>query len=116
MVPRSSDEMRVKFPATDSFAAVARVTATGLALRLGYDVAQVESLRLGVEQAAAALTGPGSISLVGRWHDEGLEFVLCNADSGVQSGPLQDLQAEHSKVVTRVSIDEQSVTLTVGQF
>lgn len=81
MTSTFDDEMRVTFPASSEFAAIGRVTAAGLALRLGFEVAQVEELRLAVEQATTALRGEGSITMTGRWNDHQLVIDFHNEAS-----------------------------------
>lgn len=114
MVQRSSDEMRVTFPASSGFSAVARVTATGLALRLGYEVAQVEALRLGVEQAASAFSTAGSITLTARWDDEGLEFELANPDQSVRLEELQGQLLSGPGVSYEVDVPAKTVRLRLS--
>ena len=51
------DEVRLAVPATPEFLRLARVTATGLASRLGFTFDEVEDLRLAIDELCYALIG-----------------------------------------------------------
>ena len=51
------DEVRLAVPATPEFLRLARVTAAGLASRLGFSFDQVEDLRLAIDELCFGLTG-----------------------------------------------------------
>jgi serine/threonine-protein kinase RsbW len=53
----SRDEVRLAVPATPEFLRLARVTATGLASRLGFTFDEVEDLRLAIDELCYALIG-----------------------------------------------------------
>lgn len=61
------DEVRLAVPATPEFLRLARVTATGLASRLGFTYDEVEDLRLAIDELCFALIGTkgreGSVNL-----------------------------------------------------
>lgn len=114
MATTFDDEMRVTFPASSGFAAVGRVAAAGLAFRLGFDVAQVENLRLAVEQATTILSGSGSITMVGRWNDACLLLELSNPEATLSPGQIQDLEETARALVSVVAIDHNRISLTIG--
>lgn len=63
----TQDEVRLTVPAIPEFLRLARVTAAGLAGRLGFTYDQVEDLRLAIDELCFALIGSkgrlGTISL-----------------------------------------------------
>ena len=55
----TQDQVKVSFPASPAFSRIGRVAVAGLALRLGVDIAEVEKLRLAVDQAVAPSSRTG---------------------------------------------------------
>lgn len=53
------DEVRLVAPASPEFVRLARVTASGLASRLGFSYDEIEDLRLAVDELCFAVIGPG---------------------------------------------------------
>lgn len=53
------DEVRLAVPATPEFLRLARLTASGVASRLGFTFDEVEDLRLALDELCFALIGPG---------------------------------------------------------
>ena len=53
----AEDEVRLALPATPEFLRLARVTASGVASRLGFSFDEVEDLRLAIDELCFALTG-----------------------------------------------------------
>jgi hypothetical protein len=53
----SSDEVQLSVPAAPEFLRLARVTAAGLASRLGFSFDEVEDLRLAIDELCYGLTG-----------------------------------------------------------
>ena len=53
----SEDEVRLAVPAKPEFLGLARVTAAGLASRLGFTFDQVEDLRLAIDEICFGMTG-----------------------------------------------------------
>ena len=52
------DEVKLVMPASPEFVRLARVTATGLASRLGFSYDEIEDLRLAVDELCHAVIGP----------------------------------------------------------
>lgn len=53
----SRDEVRLAVPATPEFLRLARVTASGIASRLGFTIDEVEDLRLAIDELCFVLIG-----------------------------------------------------------
>jgi serine/threonine-protein kinase RsbW len=72
------DEVRLAVPATPEFLRLARVTAAGLASRLGFSFDQVEDLRLAIDELCFGLTGAhgrrGTVHVRYRMLDGALEI------------------------------------------
>jgi hypothetical protein len=72
----TADEVRLVVPARPEFLRLARVTAAGLAGRLGFSYDEVEDLRLAIDELCFGLTGPtgrhGTVELTYRIDDTGL--------------------------------------------
>jgi hypothetical protein len=70
------DEVRLVVPARPEFLRLARVTAAGLAGRLGFSYDEVEDLRLAIDELCFGLTGTdgrlGMVELRYALDDEGL--------------------------------------------
>ena len=113
---RFDDQMRVTFPASSGFAAVGRVAAAGLAFRLGFDVAQVESLRLAVEEATTALNGSGSITLTGYWNDSCLRLELVNPASKLNKTQIRSLEKATSSLDTGTTVSTDGITIQIGDL
>ena len=56
----ASDEVRLQVPASPEFLRLARVTAAGLAGRLGFNYDEVEDLRLAIDELCFGLIGPSA--------------------------------------------------------
>lgn len=113
MATTFDDEMRVTFPASPNFSAIGRVTAAGLAFRLGYEVAQVESLRLAVEHVTTAFNNTGTIELCCRWTPTQLELELTNTTIALSASTRQELDDVGSALLTEAQFKDHSVILTI---
>ncbi len=108
----TQDEVRLTVPATTEFLRLARVTATGLASRLGFTYDEVEDLRLAIDELCFALIGSkgrvGTVVLRYGIAAEGLEVVGTGhfEDDGV-SGPALN---EFSQQILKALVDEYGVS------
>src|SRR3954468_9250424 len=81
LIPSStvSDEVKLAVPATAEFLRLARVTAAGLASRVGFTFDEVDDLRLDIDELCFALIGAhgrhGTVQLRYVVLDDGLEVV-----------------------------------------
>ena len=109
-MPRQ-DEVRLTVPATPEYLRLARVTATGLASRLGFTYDQVEDLRLAIDELCFALIGSkgrlGTVSLQYAVTAEALEVVGTGRfDDDMATGPSLN---DFSQQILRALVDEYGV-------
>lgn len=73
-----ADTVRLMVPATPELLRLARVTAAGLASRMGFSFDEVEDLRLAMDELCFGLTGPrsrpGTVRVVFTSSDAGLRI------------------------------------------
>lgn len=78
MTDVDGEEVRLTMPATPQLLRVARLTAAGLAGRLGFSVDEIEDVKIAVDELCFALVGskgrPGSLTLTYRLGDRELEI------------------------------------------
>lgn len=108
----TQDEVRLTVPATTEFLRLARVTATGLASRLGFTYDQVEDLRLAIDELCFTLIGSkgkiGSVSLRYAVAAEGLEVVGTGYfEDDTNEGPRLN---DWSKQILGALVDEYGVS------
>ena len=108
----TQDEVRLTVPATPEFLRLARVTATGLASRLGFTYDQVEDLRLAIDELCFALIGTkgkiGSVNLHYVVASGGLEVEgVGHFDEDVAHGPTL---SDFSQQILRALVDEYGVS------
>lgn len=111
-VPAKDDDATVSFPATATFARLGRVTASGLSLRLGLDIARVERLRTAVDLTVAALTGDGSITVRAHWHDDVFELIISNPDV-VADNTGGSLTTQLTELVDQAVVSPTEITLVL---
>jgi serine/threonine-protein kinase RsbW len=107
----TQDEVRLSVPATPEFLRLARVTATGLASRLGFTYDQVEDLRLAIDELCFALIGSkgkvGTVALHYVVAPDGLEVVgTGHFEDDTSSGPTLN---EFSQQILGALVDEYGV-------
>ena len=104
------DEVRLSVPAMPEFLRLARVTAAGLASRLGFTFDQVEDLRLAIDELCFGLTGPngrpGTVEVRFLLHPEALEV---RGESGFLDDNGLPEQSELSKVILDALVDEHEL-------
>jgi hypothetical protein len=86
------DEVKLTLPATPEFLRLARVTASGLASRMGFTVDEVEDLRLAIDELCFALTGSpppdGTVELRYRLDGAALQVEGVGHFNGTAALPL----------------------------
>ena len=104
------DEVRLVVPATPEFLRLARVTAAGLAGRLGFSYDEIEDLRLAIDELCFGLTGPtgrhGTVSITYLLTDGGL-VVEGRGDFAADLAPLA--LTELSRVILSALVDEHEL-------
>lgn len=110
----SQDEVRLAVPARPEFLGLARVTAAGLAGRLGFTFDQVEDLRLAIDEICFGLTGS-------KGRDGILEMTFLLGPDGLTvnghghfSGAAPVHLSELSEVILNALVDEHSVSDGAG--
>ncbi|MBO0732632.1 MAG: hypothetical protein J2P57_25460 [Acidimicrobiaceae bacterium] len=102
----SADEVRLAVPARPEYLRLARVTAAGLASRLGFSYDEVEDLRLAIDELCFGLTGSqgrdGTVSV--HYLLDGDRLVVEGA--GHFSSPEVVHHSELSNVILTALVDE----------
>jgi hypothetical protein len=93
----AGSEVRLALPATSEFGRIARLAASGLALRHGFTYDDIEDLRRAVDGAVRFLLEGAAGAPLGRLS---LRFVLHSSAISV------DVAADHASVEAPVSLDE----------
>lgn len=109
----TEDQVKVSFPASPVFSRVGRVAVAGLALRLGIEIADVEKLRLAVDQAVAALHGQGRITLSLRWEPHQLTVTVDNPDHDLDDSAGKAVAAILAEMVDDVHVGPNAIDLTL---
>ena len=109
------DEVRLAVPASPEFLRLARVTATGLASRLGFTFDEVEDLRLAIDELCYALIGSK-----GRTGTVDLRYVVLGEALEVEGvGHFEETVAditlsELSERILTALVDEHDLAPTDG--
>ena len=107
----AQDEVRLAMPADPEFLRLARVTAMGLASRLGFTFDEIEDLRIAIDELCFSLIGtrgrPGSIELHYRALQDGLE-VRGEGHFDGDPGPAHGL-TELSELIIAAVTDEHAM-------
>jgi serine/threonine-protein kinase RsbW len=112
----TEDEVRLTVPATPEFLRLARVTAAGLASRLGFTLDQVEDLRLAIDELCFTLTGPhgrdGVVQLSYILRDDALEV---RGEGQFQAASAPAVALELSELILTALVDEHQVSSHDGR-
>jgi serine/threonine-protein kinase RsbW len=111
-----SDEVRLAVPATAEFLRLARVTAAGLASRLGFTFDEVDDLRLAIDELCFALIGSrgrtGTVQLRYVVQPDGLEVE--GTGHFVDDGPDPVLN-DFSEQILDALVDEHQLVAADGK-
>lgn len=108
----TTDEVRLAVPALPEYLRLARVTAAGLASRLGFSFDEVEDLRLAIDELCFGLTGttgrPGTVQI--RYLIEG-ESLVIEGEGHFEPGGTAPAAAlsELSQVILAALVDEHEL-------
>src|ERR1044071_5964399 len=109
------DEVKLSLPSTPEFLRLARVTASGVASRMGFTVDEVEDLRLAIDELCFALTGSppaaGTVELSYRLNGTALEIQGVGRFNG--SRPTTMTLSDLSERILDALVDEHEL-LTSG--
>ena len=104
-------EVRLVVPAAPEYLRLARLTAAGLASRLGFSYDEVEDLRIAIDELCFVLVGshgrPGSITLVYSMHPDAL--VVEGSGEFADAGPPFNGVSELSAQILAAVVDEHEV-------
>src|SRR4051812_34188977 len=105
-----SDEVRLAVPATPEFVRLARVTAAGLASRLGFTFDDVDDLRLAIDELCFALIGSkgrtGTVQL--RYLVQGSRLEVIGSGHFTDEGPAPKLN-DFSGQILDALVDEHEL-------
>ena len=114
----TQEEVRLVVPATPEFLRLARVTATGLASRLGFTYDDVEDLRLAIDELCFALIGSkgkdGTVTLRYAMPDDALEIEGVGSFAGGSPGNGAPVLSDLSKQILGALVDEYEVFVAGG--
>jgi hypothetical protein len=111
----TSDEVRLAVPAMPEYLRLARVTAAGLASRLGFSFDEVEDLRLAIDELCYGLTGPsGRPGTVEVTYVVGVDSLVIEGtgrfDQHLPEAPTSAAElSELSQVILAALVDEHSL-------
>ncbi len=103
----SKDEVRLVVPARPELLRLARVTAAGLASRLGFSFDEVEDLRLAIDELCYGLTGPeGRPGMVEIRYDLSPERLVIEGEGDFGEGTSPVTLSELSEIMLSALVDE----------
>ncbi len=115
MTDGQGEQVRLTMPATPQLLRVARLTAAGLASRLGFSFDEVEDLKIAVDELCFAMVGTrggeGSLTLDYRLEADGLTIEgVSNALPPV----TRDASGELSDLILTAVVDEHEISHSDG--
>jgi hypothetical protein len=106
----ASDEVRLVVPASPEYLRLARVTAAGLAGRLGFNYDEVEDLRLAIDELCFGLTGPtGRPGTVELRYLLGDDTLVVEGQGHFVDDPAPVGLTELSKVILSALVDDHQL-------
>ena len=104
------EEVKLTMPAIPQLLRVARLTAAGLAGRLGFNFDEIEDVKIAVDELCFALVGTkghdGDLTVTYRLLPDGLEIE----GSGVFGGGAHPVPSELSAQILAAVVDEHELT------
>ena len=111
------EEVRLTMPATPQLLRVARLTAAGLAGRLGFSFDEIEDVKIAVDELCFALVGSkgrnGSLTVTYRLSDEQLE-IHGEGDFAEDGGEPAPAPSELSSQILAAVVDDHELTRDGG--
>lgn len=106
----TQDEVRLAVPATPEFLRLARVTASGLASRLGFSYDEVEDLRLAIDELCFVLIGSrGRRGTVDIRYSIGPEALEVEGVGSFDDDETDPMLASFSRQILAALVDEYAV-------
>ena len=109
----AGEEVRLTMPATPQLLRVARLTAAGLASRLGFSFDEIEDVKIAVDELCFALVGSrgrvGTLTVVYRLRDRVLEIEGEGRFTGNGSEPAP-APSELSAQILAAVVDEHEIS------
>ena len=106
-----TDEVRLAVPASPEFLRLARVTAAGLASRIGFSFDEVEDLRLAIDELCYGLTGSGGRDgTVEMRYLIGADRLVVEGEGHFSTDGAPLALSELSEVILRALVDEHELT------
>ncbi|MBV8691257.1 MAG: hypothetical protein JOZ37_08115 [Actinobacteria bacterium] len=109
-----SDEVRLAVPAMPEFLRLARVTASGLASRLGFSFDEVEDLRLAIDELCYSLIGRGRTGTVQLRYVVLPEALEVEGRGEFDGGGPQPVLTELSERILDALVDEHELSSDHG--
>jgi serine/threonine-protein kinase RsbW len=104
------DEVRLSLPASPHLLRVARLTAAGLAGRLGFSFDEIEDVKIAVDELCFAVVGskgrPGTLTLRYQLHADRLVIE----GTGPSDGDADAEQSEFSSQILNAVVDEHTLS------
>ncbi|HEV2767889.1 MAG TPA: hypothetical protein VGV63_09330 [Acidimicrobiales bacterium] len=104
------EQIRLTLPATPQLMRVARLTAAGLASRLGFSLEEVEDLKIAVDELCFAMVGTrgreGTLTLIYRMSVDTLEI---EGSSDVDERTVGSAASELSALILAAVVDEHEL-------
>jgi len=104
------DEVRLSMPASPHLLRVARLTAAGLAGRLGFSFDEIEDVKIAVDELCFAVVGskgrPGTLTLRYQLRPDSLVIE----GSGPSDGGAEPEQTEFSSQILNAVVDEHALS------
>ena len=105
------EEVTLTMPARPELLRVARLTAAGLAGRLGFNFDEIEDVKIAVDELCFALVGTkgrdGDLTVVYRLHADAIEI---EGRGSFGNGPSQPVPSELSAQILAAVVDEHELT------
>ncbi len=105
------EQVRLTMPATPHLLRVARLTAAGLASRLGFNFDEVEDLKIAVDELCFAMVGTrggeGNLTLDYRLDGDG---IIIEGTSDTPAPPRGDATGELSDLILSAVVDDYEVS------
>ena len=102
----NADDLVIQFPARGGFLNISRLNATAMAAESGFDIDQLDDLRLAVDEAVAWLVQDqdtdGIVELVIRSSSGQLDFLGRRSEAGLPARELGDLM----EAILGATVDE----------